>query len=118
MFQIDLLKKNATKLDFGIDFYTEVLDLEYMLELLDDAPITKKFKKLNASLVSLIQDYSLVCFVPLDVSSDRSLLQLKSAIDKANGYVYGSGEERSIQSLLSCAVGARTESERYDADFM
>ncbi|XP_060519196.1 GPN-loop GTPase 2 [Cylas formicarius] len=114
----DLLKKNAAKLDFGIDFYADVLDLDYLLELLDDGYITKKYKKLNSAIVGLIQDYGLVSFSLLDVNSDKSLLDLKSAIDKANGYIYGSGEERSIQALLSCAVGARTESERFDADYM
>ncbi|XP_065161231.1 GPN-loop GTPase 2 [Atheta coriaria] len=114
----DLLKKNSDKLDFGLDFYTDVLNLEYLLDLLDDGPFTSKYRKLNAALVSLVEDYSLVNFIPLDVSSDKSLLTLKSAVDKANGYVYGSGEERSIQTLLSCAVGARTESERFDSDFM
>lgn len=34
------------------------------------------------------------------------------AIDKANGYIYGSGEERNIQRLLSCAVGAEWEHDR------
>ncbi|CAH1984748.1 unnamed protein product [Acanthoscelides obtectus] len=114
----DLLKKNASKLDFNVDFYTDVLDLNYLLDLLDEGPFTNKYKKLNAAIIELIQDYSLVCFVPLDVNSDKSLLDLKSAIDKANGYIYGSGEERSIQALLSCAVGARTESERFDSDYM
>ncbi|CAH1119682.1 unnamed protein product [Phaedon cochleariae] len=114
----DLLRKNASKLDFGLDFYTDVLDLDYLLGLLDDGPFTKKFKKLNAALVGLIQDYSLVGFVLLDVRSEKSLLELKSAIDKANGYIYGSGEERNIQALLSCAVGARTESERFDSDYL
>ncbi|XP_072376025.1 GPN-loop GTPase 2-like [Diabrotica undecimpunctata] len=114
----DLLKKNASKLDFGLDFYTDVMDLEYLLELLDDGPFTKKYKKLNAALVDIIQEYSLVGFVLLNVKSDKSLLELKSAVDKANGYIYGSGEERSIQALLSCAVGARTESERFDVDYM
>jgi len=114
----DLLKKHSSKLDFGLDFYTDVLDLEYLLQLLDDGPFTSKFKKLNAALVGLVEDFSLVCFVPLDISSDRSLLTLKNAVDKANGYIYGSGEERSIQALLSCAVGARTETERFDSDYM
>jgi len=114
----DLLKKNSSKLDFGIDFYTDVLDLHYLLELLDDGPFTKKFKKLNKAIVGLVEDYSLVAFIPLDIESDKSLLELKNAIDKANGYIYGSGEERSIQALLSCAVGARTESERFDADYL
>ncbi|KAL1518333.1 hypothetical protein ABEB36_001972 [Hypothenemus hampei] len=114
----DLLKKHSSKLNFGLDFYTDVLDLQYLLELLDDGPFTKKFKKLNKAIIGLVEDYSLVTFIPLNVNSDKSLLELKSAIDKANGYIYGSGEERNIQALLSCAVGARTESERFDMDYM
>ncbi|XP_066256086.1 GPN-loop GTPase 2 [Euwallacea similis] len=114
----DLLKKNLSKLDFGLDFYTDVLDLQYLLEQLNEGAFTKKYKKLNKAIVGLIEDYSLVSFIPLDVKSDRSLLELKGAIDKANGYIYGSGEERSIQALLSCAVGARTDSERFDTDYM
>lgn len=34
------------------------------------------------------------------------------AVDKANGYIYGNKEERNIQRLLSCAVGAQTEHDR------
>lgn len=30
-------------------------------------------------------------------------------VDKANGYVFGGDEERNIQSLLSCAMGAEFE---------
>lgn len=37
------------------------------------------------------------------------------AVDKANGYIYGSGEERNMQRLLSCAVGAEWEHERIGA---
>lgn len=76
------MKKNQSKLDFNLDFYTDVLDLDYLLQLLDDGPFTKRFKKLNKALVELIQDYSLVSFIPLDVYSDRSLLTLKNAVDK------------------------------------
>lgn len=76
------MKKNQSKLDFSLDFYTDVLDLEYLLRLLDDGPFTKRFKKLNAALVELVQDYSLVSFIPLDVFSDKSLLNLKNAVDK------------------------------------
>lgn len=114
----DLLRKHSESLNFGLDFYTDVLNLEYLLELLDEGPFSAKFKKLNAAIVGLIEDYSLVGFIPMDIRSERSLLAVKNAVDKANGYVYGSGEERSIQALLSCAVGARTEDERLDTDFM
>ena len=40
--KIDLMIKYGDKLQFGIDFYTEVLDLEYLLESLDEDPITRK----------------------------------------------------------------------------
>lgn len=70
-----------------MDFYTDVLDLNYLLELLDEGPFTKKYKKLNAAIVELIQDYSLVAFIPLNVKSDKSLLELKNAIDKVIIYV-------------------------------
>ncbi|XP_045464489.1 GPN-loop GTPase 2 [Harmonia axyridis] len=114
----DIMKTNSEKLDFGIDFYMDVLNLEYLLDVLNDGPLTKKFKKLNSALVDLVEDYSLVSFIPLNVFSEKSLLNLKSAIDKANGYIYGSGEERNMQTLLSCSVGARTETERFDSDYM
>lgn len=80
------MKKNQARLDFGLDFYTDVLDLDYLLQLLDAGPFTKRYKKLNAALVELIQDYGLVSFIPLDVYSDKSLLNLKSAVDKVIAY--------------------------------
>lgn len=60
--------------------------MQYLLELLDDGPFTKKFKKLNKAIVGLIEDYSLVAFIPLDVNSERSLLQLKNTIDKVKSF--------------------------------
>lgn len=38
--KIDLMVHYANKVQFGIDFYTEVLDLSYLLESLDENPIT------------------------------------------------------------------------------
>ncbi|XP_069683334.1 GPN-loop GTPase 2 isoform X2 [Periplaneta americana] len=40
--KIDLTVKFGDKLLFGIDFYTDVLDLDYLLEALDDHPISRK----------------------------------------------------------------------------
>jgi len=53
-----------------------------------------------------VEDYSLVSFLPLSVSNRKTLLEVRAAADKANGYVYGTGEERTVQAMLSCAVGA------------
>lgn len=110
----DQLKEFAAQLDFGIDFYTDVLNLDYLLERLDTTDGLKKYHKLSASIVSLIEDYGLVSFHPLDVNNQRSLLGLKNQIDKANGFIFGAGEEKSINSLLACAVGAQSDTKRYE----
>lgn len=110
----DQMKQFSDKLDFNMDFYTEVLNLDYLLDRLDTTEGLRKYKKLNASIVSLIEDFGLVSFLPLDVNNQRSLLALKNQIDKANGYIYGAGEEKSINSLLACAVGAQPDTKRYE----
>lgn len=40
--KIDLAEKYSDKLQFNVDFYTEVLDLNYFLESLDEDAFTKK----------------------------------------------------------------------------
>lgn len=71
-----------------------------------------RYKKLNAALVSLVEDYSLVTFLPLDISNQALLLRVKNAIDKANGYIFGGNEPQDVQTLLACAVGAMSENEK------
>lgn len=110
--KIDLMAQYGEKLIFGIDYYTEVLDLDYLLDALQHDQCTAKYKKLNTTLVSLIEDYSLVSFLPLNIKDKKMIVKVKNACDKANGYVYGSGEERNVQALLASAVGAETEQER------
>ena len=39
--KVDLVKRYGD-LQFGLDFYTDVLDLEYLVESLDAGPLTKK----------------------------------------------------------------------------
>ena len=52
---------------FGLDFYTEVLDLSLLLKHLQDHPFTRKYKKLNEMLTGVVEDYSLVSFFTLDI---------------------------------------------------
>jgi len=102
----DLIEKFG-KLDFNIDYYTEVLDLEYLVDRMPDDPFTAKHKKLTKAITGLVEDYGLVNFIPLSVDSKEMMLNVKNAVDKANGYCFGSTtEERNIQSLMSTAFGA------------
>lgn len=112
MSKFDEVKTFHDRLAFNIDFYTEVLDLRYLLDQLDEDPFTAKYKKLNATLISLIEDYSLVSFIPLDITNQAMLLQVKNAIDKANGYIFGGNEPQDAETLLACAVRGVSETER------
>lgn len=40
--KMDVMHQYKDKLLFGIDFYTDVLDLQYLLEALDEDPFSKR----------------------------------------------------------------------------
>lgn len=40
--KVDQVNKHADRLRFGLDYYTEVLDLEYLLDSLQQDPFTAK----------------------------------------------------------------------------
>ncbi|XP_047020753.1 GPN-loop GTPase 2 [Helicoverpa zea] len=109
----DLLKKHIDKLQFGIDFYTEVLDLNYLLDCLDTDVFTSRYKKLNSAFVSIIEDYSLVTFQLVNLCKEESLLNVRKLVDKSSGYVFKAEEGRHINSMLACAMGV---SEPVDVD--
>ena len=57
----DLIEKYG-KLDFDIDFYTKVLDLDYLIQRMPDDTFTSKHKKLTKAITDLVQDRGLVQF--------------------------------------------------------
>jgi len=102
--KIDMVEKYG-KLQFNLDYYTEVMDLEYLLDCFPEDNFTKKYRALNKALTGLITDYSLVNFVPITVKSKERMMAVSQLVDKANGYVFGSGEERNIRNMLGSALG-------------
>ncbi|XP_050379716.1 GPN-loop GTPase QQT1-like [Argentina anserina] len=63
--KIDLIQ-NYGELAFNLDFYTDVEDLSYLQNSLDQDPRSAKFRKLTKELCGVIEDYSLVSFTTLD----------------------------------------------------
>lgn len=103
--KMDLIEQFG-KLAFNLDFYTEVLDLSYLVDHLATDPFFQHYRRLNQKLVEVIEDYSLVSFVPLNVQDKDSMRQVIKAVDKANGYCFGDGEQRTLEVMMSAAVGA------------
>ena len=108
--KIDLAEQYG-KLLFGLDFYTDVLDLDYILEAINTDPFMKKFYKFNASIIDTIQNYSLVTFLPFSVSNMETVKKVRAEVDRVNGYIFGVNEERSLINLLSTVVGAQFQSD-------
>lgn len=83
MTKLDLLSKKAKK---DLERYLEP-DLPVLLnEEFDESKFSNKFKKLNTAISSVIEDYSLVKFVPLDMSEEDSITDLLLQIDNAIQY--------------------------------
>ncbi|KXN72275.1 hypothetical protein CONCODRAFT_47812 [Conidiobolus coronatus NRRL 28638] len=99
--KIDLMESYG-KLDFNLEYYTEVLDLNYLLYQLNESQFGKKFKKLNEVLCELIEDFSLVSFKTLQVEDKESMFNLLKTIDQANGYIFG-GLTEGNESIMAAA---------------
>eukprot|EP00003_Mantamonas_plastica_P004083 TRINITY_DN1320_c0_g1_i2.p2 TRINITY_DN1320_c0_g1~~TRINITY_DN1320_c0_g1_i2.p2 ORF type:complete len:159 (-),score=58.88 TRINITY_DN1320_c0_g1_i2:180-656(-) len=91
--KIDLVNKYG-KLAFNLDFFTEVNGLEFLLPFLDQDPFMQKFKSLNSGLCELVEDYALVTFQTLDINSKDSVYELIKVVDKSNGFVATSNNQK------------------------
>jgi hypothetical protein len=97
--KMDLIKQYGN-LAFNLDFYTDVLDLSYLVDTLDDDKILAKFKSLNRKICDVVQDYSLLSFLPLNIQKKSSVIKCIQMIDKANGYLYGHLDDQEIMESI------------------
>jgi hypothetical protein len=54
--KVDLMESYGS-LAFSLDYYTQVQDLTYLLDRLDQDPFTKKYRKLSESLCELVHSF-------------------------------------------------------------
>ncbi|KAI3404146.2 hypothetical protein KGF56_003046 [Candida oxycetoniae] len=90
--KIDMLKSYG-KLPFRLEYYTEVQDLHYLTPHLikeSNSILGKNYVKLTEMIGELVEEYHLVSFEVLSVENKKSMINLLSVIDKANGYSFGS----------------------------
>ncbi|ORZ14579.1 GPN-loop GTPase [Absidia repens] len=102
--KVDLIESYG-KLRFNLQYYTDVMDLSYLLESLNDDAFGSKFKKLNEALCDLIEDFALVGFYTLCVEDKTSMTKIQQVIDKAGGFVFG-GLTEGNESIMTTAMQA------------
>ncbi|KAJ2848139.1 hypothetical protein IWW36_003476 [Coemansia brasiliensis] len=115
--KIDLLAQLG-ELDFSLEYYTAVMDLDYLLFHLNEREPSARFGELNKVICELIEDFSLVGFSTLSVADKHSMATLLKEIDKANGYIFGAltaGNEEILLAADSTDMlnEARDAQERY-----
>jgi hypothetical protein len=69
----------------------------------------RRHRKLHQLLCEVIDDYSLINFIPLNISDAVSVGRVLSRIDRANGYIFTSVEKdpldnSSVQNMFNCAI--------------
>eukprot|EP00028_Trichosphaerium_sp_Am-I-7-wt_P014670 CAMPEP_0168509074 /NCGR_PEP_ID=MMETSP0405-20121227/538_1 /TAXON_ID=498012 /ORGANISM="Trichosphaerium sp, Strain Am-I-7 wt" /LENGTH=120 /DNA_ID=CAMNT_0008526421 /DNA_START=510 /DNA_END=872 /DNA_ORIENTATION=+ len=82
--------KNFGKLDFNLEFYTNAGNLGFLMEHVKGTAIAERYKKLNSAICTVVEDFSLVSFMTLDIQDKESTLRVLRMVDKANGYVFAS----------------------------
>ncbi|XP_063810781.1 GPN-loop GTPase 2 isoform X2 [Pseudophryne corroboree] len=64
--KMDLIEQYG-RLAFNIDYYTEVMDLSYLVNHLTSDPFFRRHRRLHEKIAEIIQDYGLVSFMPLSI---------------------------------------------------
>ncbi|EGD73273.1 GPN-loop GTPase 2 [Salpingoeca rosetta] len=98
--KVDLIEAYG-RLHFNLDFYTEVLDLHYLVDQMEAGMVgggrrQQRFHALTVALADLVQDYALVHFQTLNVQSPESMGALVRAVDKAVGNLYTQASEGQV----------------------
>ncbi|XP_063900101.1 GPN-loop GTPase 2-like [Zophobas morio] len=93
--KIDLIEK-YDELDFNLDYYTEVMDLKYLLSCLSNDFFFSRFESLNTKICEIIENFGLVNFIPLMIEDKETMLCVLRSVDKANGYVFGALENNNM----------------------
>jgi GTPase SAR1 family protein len=113
--KIDLISSYDKEPAFNLDFYCQVSDLTYLLQHVESTKTAwdQRHRKLTEALVDVIQDYSLVSFLPLSVNDPATVAEVLMHVDRAVSYVDSKKatevmqEEKSnlnsIQSLMGLA---------------
>ncbi|KAG0582050.1 hypothetical protein M758_3G029100 [Ceratodon purpureus] len=115
--KIDLIESYG-KLDFNLEFYTDVQDLSYLQEYLDRDPRSAKYRKLTKELCEVVEDYGLVSFTTLNIQDKESVMDLLKIIDKSNGYVFRGIEGNINEFNKLAAAPTKWDYDRYPFIFL
>lgn len=94
--------------------YTEDPDYQKARKVRQSSRFFRNHAKLHSVLAEVVDDYGLLSFLPLDISSAESVGRVLARIDKCNGYVFVDQMKNSkAQDLFEVAV--QSDPSNYEA---
>lgn len=111
--KVDMMDKYG-ELAFNLEFYTDVMDLEYLVEHINSAPRMEKYKQLTAGLCEVIEDFGLVRFVPMSIEDEETVSRVATMVDKSIGYSLGVHKGARLDSEELKTRAERAEDEEID----
>ena len=103
-------------LDFNLEYYSKAIDLDILIDDFErqsqnlikaGSKTIKKQLKLMHKLNQVIEDYSLVRFIPMTIQSMDSIVNVIQACDTANGYF--SVEGGALTSAMGLGAGYKDD---------
>jgi GTPase SAR1 family protein len=98
------LDEEEGNVDDGEFDYTEDPDYQKARRVTRQSPFFRKHEKLHQVLAEVVDDFGLMSFVPLDISSAESVGRVLARVDKCNGYVFKSEQANPTRDMFDCAV--------------
>jgi hypothetical protein len=92
-----------------LDFIMDDPDYQKARRRTRESAFARKHAKLHGALAEVVEDYGLLSFMLLDISSAESVGRVLARIDKTNGYVFTEGSVN--EDLFQCAIQSDTAHE-------
>ena len=99
--------------------YTEDPEYRKAQERTRSSNFNRKYRKLHHELCDMVEDFSLLSFLPLSIQDAESVGRVVARVDKCNGYVFlnesdgstqtGSGVNSNMHNMFSSAIVADSE---------
>jgi hypothetical protein len=84
------------------DFIMNDVDYQKARRRTRDSAFARRHGKLHEALAEVVEDFGLLSFLLLDISSAESVGRVLARIDKSNGYVFTEGSIN--EDLFQCAI--------------
>jgi hypothetical protein len=83
--------------------YADDPDYQRARKIKSSSPFFRKHRRLHKAMAEIVEEFGLITFLPLDISSAESVGRVLAKIDKCNGYVFtqnanGSASSKTISS--------------------